>query len=107
LLPDDDKNRLRRNPVGNDLQDAGSRLLLEETRQLIFSENGVAKVAADIQFVGSISTESDTWLWAWANDSVDPQLSTSNGMVRDYGEEHGFNHLTIKKWHPMKLTVGR
>lgn len=71
----------------------------QETRQLIFSENGVAKVAADIQFVGSISTESDTWLWAWANDSVDPQLSASMGMVRNYGDEHGFDHLTIKKWH--------
>jgi hypothetical protein len=70
----------------------------QETRQLIFSENGVAKVVADIQFVGSISTESETWLWAWANDSVDPQLSTSMGTVRDYGEEHGLNHLTVKKW---------
>ena len=39
----------------------------QESRQLVFSENGVAKVAADIQFVGSISTQSDTWLWAWAN----------------------------------------
>ena len=36
----------------------------QETRQLIFSEGGVAKVTADIQFVGSISPESDTWLWS-------------------------------------------
>jgi hypothetical protein len=70
-----------------------------ETRQLVFSENAVPKVIADIQFVGSISTRSDTWLWAWANDSVDPQLSSSMGAVRDYGEKHGFNHLTSKKWH--------
>jgi hypothetical protein len=71
----------------------------QETRQLIFSENGVAKVIADIQFVGSISTRSDTWLWAWANDTVDPQLSSSMRAVRDYGEKHGFGHLTDKTWH--------
>jgi hypothetical protein len=71
----------------------------QETQQLIFSENGVAKVIADIQFVGSISTESDTWLWAWANDSVDPQLSTSMCVLREYGDKHGFDHLTSKNWH--------
>ena len=71
----------------------------QETRQLIFSENGVLKVIADIQFVGSISTKSDTWLWAWANDTVDPQLSSAMRLVRDYGEKHGFEQLTTKKWH--------
>jgi hypothetical protein len=71
----------------------------QETQQLIFSENGVAKVVADIQFVGSISTQSDTWLWAWANDSVDPRLSTSMSVVRKFGEEHGFDHLISKQWH--------
>lgn len=71
----------------------------QETRQLSFSEGGVVKVTADIQFVGSISPESDTWLWSWANDSVDPQLSASMGTVRDYGKKHEFGHLTAKKWH--------
>jgi hypothetical protein len=71
----------------------------QETRQLVFSENGAPKVIADIQFVGSISTKSDTWLWAWANDSVDPQLSSSMHALRDYGEKHSFDHLTSKKWH--------
>jgi hypothetical protein len=71
----------------------------QDTQQLIFSENEVAKVAADIQFVGSISTKSDTWLWAWANDSVNPEISTSARVVRKYGEEHGLHHLTSKKWH--------
>jgi hypothetical protein len=71
----------------------------QETQQLVFSENGIAKVAAGIQFVGSISNQSNTWLWAWANDSVDPQLSTSMITVRDYGEQHGFDQLTTKRWH--------
>jgi hypothetical protein len=56
-------------------------------------------VTADIQFVGSISTVSDTWLWSWANDSVDPELAASMVTVRDYGNEHGFSQLTVKKWH--------
>ena len=36
---------------------------------------------------------------AWANDSVDPQLSTSMITVRNFGEQHGFDELTTKKWH--------
>jgi hypothetical protein len=75
----------------------------QETRQLKFSENGVPKVVADIQFVGSISTESDTWLWAWANDTVDPPLSSTMRVVREYGEKHGFDHLTSKKWHAHEI----
>lgn len=71
----------------------------QETRQLLFSEAEVTKVIAEVQFVGSISTVSDTWLWSWANDSVDPQLSASMSAVRRYGEEHGFEHLVSKKWH--------
>jgi hypothetical protein len=45
----------------------------EETGQLIFSQHGLARGVADIQFVGSISTRSDTWLWSWAN-KVDPAI---------------------------------
>jgi len=71
----------------------------QETRQLIFSDNGVSKVIVDIQFVGSISTKSDTWLWAWANDTVEPALSSSMRIVRNYGEKLGFEQLTSKKWH--------
>jgi hypothetical protein len=71
----------------------------QETRQLVFSDRGTPKLIADIQFVGSVSTTTDTWLWAWANDTIDPQLCDALVNIRQYGEAHGFPHLTTAKWH--------
>jgi hypothetical protein len=71
----------------------------QETRQLVFSEKGQPRVVADIQFVGSISTLSDTWLWSWANDTVDGPLTVSASKVKLYGEEHDIPQLYTKKWH--------
>lgn len=71
----------------------------QETRQLVFSDKGAPKVIADIQFVGSVSTETDTWLWAWDNGSVDRRLFEALLRVRQYGEAHGFPHLTTPKWY--------
>src|SRR5262245_22013368 len=42
----------------------------QESGRLEFSDGPLVKVVAKIQFVGSISTVTDTWLWSWANDSV-------------------------------------
>jgi hypothetical protein len=69
------------------------------TRQLVFSDGGQRKVVADIQFVGSVSPETETWLWAWDNNSVDPELCGALLQVREYGEIHGFPHLATPKWH--------
>jgi hypothetical protein len=71
----------------------------QETAQLVFTEEGHPRVVAEILFVGSISTQSDTWLWAWANDSVNPRLHSEMGRVRGYGEAHSFPQLTTAKWH--------
>jgi hypothetical protein len=68
------------------------------TRQLIFSDGGRRKVVADIQFVGSVSPQAETWLWAWHNDSVDPELCKEVLAVRAYGETQGFPHLATPKW---------
>jgi hypothetical protein len=72
--------------------------LYQERRELVFSEDGHPRVIAEIQLVGSISTRSNTWLWSWANDSIDGSLTVAASTVRLYGEEHGFSHLTTSKW---------
>ena len=38
-----------------------------DTGTLIFSEEGVPKVIATIQIVGSTSFKAGNWLWAWGN----------------------------------------
>jgi hypothetical protein len=70
----------------------------QDTRQLVFSSDGQPRVVADIQFVGSVSTVSDTWLWAWANATVDPALCDRMADVRSYGERHGIEQLITAKW---------
>jgi hypothetical protein len=69
-----------------------------ETGQLIFSENGRARVVADIQFVGSISTRSNTWLWSWANQSVFESVKHRVRQVRAYGDEHRYLKLASAYW---------
>jgi hypothetical protein len=68
------------------------------TRQLVFSEAGQPKVLADIQFVGSVSIETGTWLWAWDNNSVTAELCAALSTVREYGEIHALPCLTTPKW---------
>lgn len=67
-------------------------------RRIVFSEGGVPRVVADIQFVGSISTETNTWLWAWENPHLNPELSRDILEVRKFGSTHGIAQLTTPKW---------
>lgn len=70
----------------------------QETGELVFSNKGATGVIAKIQFVGSVSKTSQTWLWGWANESVLPGLTERIEVVRTYGEQHHFEALTERKW---------
>jgi len=70
----------------------------QDARRIVFSEGGVPKVAADIQFEGSISTETNTWLWAWANPHLEPGMWRDILEVRRFGEAHSVEQLTTPKW---------
>lgn len=41
-----------------------------EKQELVFSHEGRRRVIASVTFVGTYSTNSGTWMWAWGNDSV-------------------------------------
>lgn len=70
----------------------------QEKGELVFSDQGVPKVAVKIQFVGSISTKSGTWLWSWDNPSVLENIKKHVQRVRDFGKQHGISKLTTAKW---------
>ena len=70
----------------------------QATCQLVFSEGGTPRVIADIQFVGSVSTETKTWLWSWANPHLDPLCARDVRDVRLLGESRGIAQLTTPKW---------
>ena len=65
---------------------------------LTFSSDGEPAVIAKIQMVGSISLESNTWLWAWANDSVLDKVVNEMHKVRKYGEDNDFEALYLEQW---------
>ena len=70
----------------------------QETGQLVFSSKGEARIVADIQFVGSTSTVSGTWLWAWGNPRTLEQMTLDSLEVKDFGIERGFPKLAEAKW---------
>jgi hypothetical protein len=70
----------------------------EETGTLIFSNDGEPALIAEVQFVGSYSSETGTWLWAWADSSIEPKLYEKLGRVYDFGEERNFPKLTDPEW---------
>ena len=69
---------------------------------VVFSDAGVPVVIAPSQLVGSVSRQSGTWLWAWANESVEPRLRRDLDEVRRYGEHHDIWQLTTPKWEAVE-----
>ncbi len=70
----------------------------QEAGTLTFSNKGNPTVIAEFQFVGSYSSETGTWLWAWANSSIEPKLYEKLDAVYIYGEKNRFTRLTSQKW---------
>lgn len=70
----------------------------QDTGLLVFSDSGVAKVIADVQFVGDVSLNDSTFLWAWANQSVERRLQRAAENARRYGRRHGIRKLTEAHW---------
>ena len=63
-----------------------------------WSDAGVPKIEARIVIAGSVSTNSTTWLWSWANPHFDELRSPEIEFVRAYGVRHGIHQLTEPKW---------
>lgn len=59
---------------------------------ITFSNNGTVHAIADVQLVGSFSTNTNTWLWAWANNHQ-PHLVRDIGLLRMFGVVRG-----LPKW---------
>lgn len=70
----------------------------QESATLTFSSAGVPAVVADVEFVGSLSNQSGTWRWAWANFHLHPHVVGRISAVRQYGLDHGFAPLVVPQW---------
>jgi len=56
-------------------------------------DTAAERIRADIQAAGSWSPESETWLWAWDNDSIPEGAKARLAHVREFGEKHDFEPL--------------
>jgi len=70
----------------------------QETAKLVFSHDGKPQVEADIHFSGSYSAKSKTWMWAWANGSLDEKVKSSSRKVKALGEELGLRQLVAGRY---------
>ncbi|HXE57420.1 MAG TPA: hypothetical protein VNK43_05425 [Gemmatimonadales bacterium] len=70
----------------------------EDRSAVVFSTGGAVRVVARAQLVGSVSRKSGTWLWSWANDSIEPRHRRDMDEIRRYGEHHGIWQLTTPRW---------
>lgn len=68
------------------------------SRKLEFSLPDGLKAVAPAQIIGTYNSEDHTWLWAWANPSIDEKLQADARQLLKYGEEHHIERLTKRKW---------
>ncbi|WP_329164529.1 hypothetical protein OG709_02010 [Streptomyces sp. NBC_01267] len=52
---------------------------------------------APAQIIGSYNPSAASWLWAWANESILPEMSRDARTVRDWAKDHGHLALTQPK----------
>lgn len=69
-----------------------------ETGKIVFSTAGSPGFEADMLFVGSLSKKQGTWLWAWDNWSMPARLWKGLEVVRQFGEDQGFDRLVQAEW---------
>lgn len=72
--------------------------LLQEKGDLVFSLPQGLKAVAPAQIIGTYNSEDKSWLWAWANPSIEESLKKDAQKVREYGEKHRIKQLTESKW---------
>ncbi len=64
-----------------------------ELATITFSKAGNVQSIADVQMVGSFSTNTNTWLWGWAKAHV-PRLIRDIRYLRTFGEVRGIPNWT-------------
>jgi hypothetical protein len=66
--------------------------------EIWWSDTSGPKVRGRLTIVGSFSSKSETWLWAWANPHFkDVEIGPIN-KVREFGEHEEITKLTESKW---------
>lgn len=79
----------------------------QETGKLIFSNEGTPTVECDVDFVGTFSNRSDSWMWAWANESFLELVKARSREVRELGDTLNLLKLACATWSADPVTAGK
>lgn len=80
---------LRQQAFAEFLSEHNFKLLLDEGK-IDFGEKGIFP----IQLLGTVSDEEQSWLWAWANGEIKPELKSHVESIRLIGEQKDLLELT-------------
>lgn len=69
----------------------------QDTGELVFTFPDKI-VSAPAQIIGTFDGRDSSWMWAWANESIDPALARDSIRCRAYGEQHHIARLTTPTW---------
>ena len=70
----------------------------QDEGKLVFSFTNETTATAPVQIIGTFNSQDKTWLWGWANPSVNDSLKADDLKVKAYGEQHQISQLTARKW---------
>ncbi len=70
----------------------------QETGKLVFSHGGEPVLECNIDFAGTFSTTSNTWMWAWANTSFTENIKEKSRLIREMGEQNHYMKLACAHW---------
>ena len=70
----------------------------QDSARIFFHSEGIVRLCYDMQIVGSHSTATNSWLWSWANSSIDDRCTLKLNAVVDLGKKRGFPKLTLWQW---------
>jgi hypothetical protein len=76
---------------------SAQRWELDQTNGLLTWYFPDKTATAPAQIIGTWLPASSSWLWAWANNSILPEMARDSRTVRDWAEEHGHPSLTQPK----------
>lgn len=69
----------------------------QEMGEIVFSFADGRVARAPAQIIGTINTLDGTWLWSWANSTIEPSMTRDALALKSYGEEHEIAFLKERK----------
>lgn len=69
----------------------------EEGILKFLDEGGTVRIETPVVILGTYSSQSATWMWGWANQSLVPDRTAPTTAIRDYGQTNGISDFTQPK----------